>query len=196
MSMQPDHLSSDKANDIRDQLLVMRWQDGESAAMNELVDRWYKRLWRHARRLTDSDDDATEVMQNAWLGMIKTIRRLDDPARFKYWAYRIVTNKSADFIRQRVWYKEKTQSLGHIEPVAPVENVPEESLTRMLSKLSLEHRTVISLRYAEELSLEEIALLLNLPLGTVKSRIHYALESLQKMAQKENDHGKSGKQTS
>ena len=77
-----------------------------------------------------------------------------------------------------------------MEPVAPIENVPEDSLTWMLAKLSLEHRTVISLRYAEELSLEEIALSLDLPLGTVKSRIHYALESLQKMAHKENNHGK------
>ncbi|MCL2118068.1 MAG: RNA polymerase sigma factor [Planctomycetaceae bacterium] len=178
MSLPPDHWNP-KTDSVRTQLLVMRCQDGESVAMAELVDRWHQRFWRHARRLTDSDDDASEIMQNAWLGIIKTIGRLDDPARFPYWAYRIVTNKSADFVRQRVRQKEKTQPLGEIEPVAPVESTPDDSLKRMLSKLSLEHRTVISLRYAEELSLEEIALSLDLPLGTVKSRIHYALKTLQ-----------------
>ena len=95
MSSPHDNSNTDrnaKTDVIRDQLLVMRWQDGESAAMDELVERWHKRLWRHARRLTDSDDDATEVMQNAWLGMIKTIGRLDDPARFQYWAYQMLRN--------------------------------------------------------------------------------------------------------
>ena len=88
--------SATNSHAVYDELLVIRWQSGEAAAMSELIDRWHARLFRHVRRLTDSLDDAAEVMQETWLAMIRSITRLDDPAKFPAWAYRIASNKAAD----------------------------------------------------------------------------------------------------
>jgi RNA polymerase sigma-70 factor (ECF subfamily) len=178
---------------VYDELLVLRWQSGEAAAMSELVDRWHTRLFRHVRRLTDSIDDAAEVMQEVWLAMIRNVLRLDDPQKFPAWAYRIASNKAADFVRKKS--RHKTASLDEPEKIiakmpAKIPAAESGDLTALLEKLSVEHRTVVSLRYGEEMPLEEIAETLGVPLGTVKSRLHYALEYLRNQNNVEVSHGK------
>jgi len=164
---------------VYDELLVLRWQSGEADTMSELVDRWHARLFRHVRRLTDSQDDAAEVMQESWLAMIRSITKLGDPARFPAWAYRIASNKAADFIRKKS--RHRTVPLEEPEQIVAKTPAPEsDDLTALLGKLSLEHRTVVSLRYGEEIPLDSIAETLGIPLGTVKSRLHYALDFLRK----------------
>jgi len=166
-----------QSNAVYDELLVLRWQSGEAAAMSELVDRWHVRLFRHVRRLTDSVDDAAEVMQESWLAMIRSIAKLDDPAKFPAWAYRIASNKAADFVRKKT--RHRTIPLDEPEQIVAKTPVSEsDGLTALLAKLSVEHRTVVSLRYGEEMPLEAIAETLGIPPGTVKSRLHYALEFL------------------
>ena len=85
-----------------DQLLVMEAQDGDVRAMEALVRRWQKRLWQHALRLTDDREAAWDVTQQTWLGIIKGLRRLNDPARFRAWAYRITTNQAMDWLKVTV----------------------------------------------------------------------------------------------
>ena len=97
--------SATNSHAVYDELLVIRWQSGEAAAMSELIDRWHARLFRHVRRLTDSLDDAAEVMQETWLAMIRSITRLDDPAKFPAWAYRIASNKAADYVRKKTRFR-------------------------------------------------------------------------------------------
>lgn len=162
---------------VYDELLVLRWQNGEVAAMSELVDRWHARLFRHVRRLTDSADDAAEVMQETWLAMIRSVPKLDDPAKFPAWAYRIASNKAADFVRKKS--RRRTVPLDEPDEIVAKTPTPKhDDLINLLNGLSVEHRTVVSLRYGEELPLEAIAGMLNIPLGTVKSRLHYALDFL------------------
>ncbi|MDR0703757.1 MAG: RNA polymerase sigma factor [Planctomycetaceae bacterium] len=162
---------------VYDELLVLRWQNGDAAAMSELVDRWHARLFRHVRRLTDSHDDATEVMQETWLAMIRSVPKLDDPAKFPAWAYRIASNKAVDFVRKKLRYR--TVPLDEPDEIVAKSSTPKHNdLTDLLNGLSVEHRSVVSLRYGEELPLETIAGMLNIPLGTVKSRLHYALDFL------------------
>ena len=172
-------MAATKSDAVYDELLVLRWQSGEAAAMSELVDRWHKRLFRHVRRLTDSADDAAEVMQESWLAMIRSVMRLDDPAKFPAWAYRIASNKAADYVRKKL--RHRTVSLEESEQLVAKPPAPESiDLIALLGKLSVEHRTVVSLRYGEEMPLEAIAETLGIPLGTVKSRLHYALDFLRK----------------
>ena len=170
-------MSAKNSDTVYDELLVLRWQCGEAEAMSELVDRWHARLFRHIRRLTDSVDDAMDVMQETWLAMIRSIEKLDDSAMFPVWAYRIASNKAADYVRKksrcRTVTLDKPEQLVAKTPVSESEN-----MIAMLAKLSVEHRAVISLRYGEEMPLETIAETLGIPLGTVKSRLHYALEFL------------------
>jgi len=169
---------------VKDEWLVLRWQDGEVDAMNELVERWNARLLRHARRLTDSDQGAADIVQEAWLGIVRTIGRLNDPARFSYWAYRIVSNKAADRIRRRS--RRRASNLDDETGIVDLRNSANDSVdakdevTSLLKGLSVQHRTVVSLRYGEDLSVKRIAQVLRLPVGTVKSRLHYALESMRR----------------
>ena len=166
-----------QSDTVYDELLVLHWQSGEAEAVSELIDRWHARLFRHARRLTDSVDEAAEVMQETWLAMIRSIARLDDPAKFPAWAYRIASNKAADFMRKKS--RHRTVSLEEPEKIVANIPVPEsDNLTDLLAKLSVEHRAVVSLRYGEEMPLNVIAETLGIPLGTVKSRLHYALAFL------------------
>ena len=83
-----------------DEILVMDAQDGKARAMEMLVSRWQKRLWQYAYRLTGNAEGAWDVTQQSWLGIIKGLRKLHDPASFKAWAYRITTNKSINWIRK------------------------------------------------------------------------------------------------
>jgi RNA polymerase sigma-70 factor (ECF subfamily) len=165
---------------VYDELLVLRWQSGEAEALSELVDRWHARLFRHVRRLTDSADDAAEVVQESWLAMIRSIENLDDSARFPAWAYRIASNKAADYVRKKS--RHRTVPLAEPEQLVAKTSASESddllALLALLAKLSVEHRAVVSFRYGEEMPLETIADTLNIPLGTVKSRLHYALEFL------------------
>ena len=99
-------------SNIEDQLLVMDAQDGDVKAMEKLVSRWQKRLWEHAFRLTGDNQAAWDITQQAWLGIMKGLRKLHDPANFKPWAYKITTNKSIDWISKKKTDKQPRRSSG------------------------------------------------------------------------------------
>jgi len=90
----------EERSSVEDQLLVMDAQDGDAQAMEKLVRRWQKRLWQHAYRLTSDSQAAWDITQQSWLGIIKGLRKLHDPAKFRSWAYRITTNKSIDWMKK------------------------------------------------------------------------------------------------
>ena len=169
-----------------DELLVMRCQDGDAEAMNALVSRWQRKLWRHARRLTGREDAAWEVLQDAWLGIIRGLRRLDDAARFRPWAYRIVTNKAADWIKKHRRRREKRQELPEAIPAVETDaSADAEEMQVALSKLPIPQAVVLSLHYLENFSVAEIAITLKVPEGTVKSRLHNARGELRRLWQRQ-----------
>ncbi|MBM3746363.1 MAG: hypothetical protein FJW34_11250 [Acidobacteria bacterium] len=89
--------------DLRDQLLeevlVAECQRGSAKALETLIGRWQKRLWRYVYRLTGRSEAAWEVTQESWLGIVQGIGLLQDPARFKAWAYRVTTHKANDWMQ-------------------------------------------------------------------------------------------------
>jgi RNA polymerase sigma-70 factor, ECF subfamily len=85
---------------IVDELLVMDCQSGKTEALDMLVSRWQKRLWQHAYRLVGNTEAAWDITQQSWLGIIKGLQKLNDPANFRAWAYRITTNKAIDWIKK------------------------------------------------------------------------------------------------
>lgn len=161
-------------------MLVMDAQDGDAGAMEKLVSRWQKRLWYHAFRLTDDAQAAWDITQQSWLGIIKGLRKLHDPANFKAWAYGITTNKSIDWIR-------KTKAVRHIS----IEEIEEQQhkakydtgLKELIEKLDIRKRVVLCLYYFEQLDVSEISTALNIPRGTVKSRLHNARKELKEFWQ-------------
>jgi RNA polymerase sigma-70 factor (ECF subfamily) len=164
-----------------DEILVMDAQDGKAKAMEILVSRWQKRLWKYAYRLTGNSEGAWDVTQETWLGIIKGLRKLNDPANFKAWAYRITTNKSADWIK-----KDKNVKKISIEEIKNhhQKEKKDAGLKELLQKLDIKKRAVISLFYFEELSVPEISVALKIPNGTVKSRLTKARKELKELYQK------------
>lgn len=170
----------DHREQLVDELLVMDAQSGRVKAMEMLVSRWQKRLWRYACRLTGSPEAAWDVTQESWLGIVRGISRLGDPARFRPWAYRIVTNKANDWLRESI----RTKQLS-----ADIDAVPRQSdehqtaavaadLHSVLHRLSKPSRAVLTLHYLEDFGLADIARILRVPQGTVKSRLHTARNEL------------------
>ena len=168
----------DERSNIQNQLLVMDAQAGDTEAMEKLVSRWQKRLWLHALRLTGETQAAWDVTQQTWLAIIKGLRKLHDPANFKAWAYKITTNKSIDWIK-------KTKTNKHVSMEQIHEHQFEEKkdigLHELMEKLDLRKKAVLCLYYFEQLTVPEISIALNIPTGTVKSRLHSARKELKKL---------------
>ena len=118
------------------------------------------------------------------MAIVKGIRRLNDPAGFPAWAYRIVGNKCADWIRQRQRQRGLQQSAAHASESVPPEleaETDQDDIGRLRSaigKLAPEHQVVVHLHYLEGLSVADIARSLKVPVGTVKSRLHHARNQL------------------
>ena len=167
------------------ELLVLRAQDGDHRALCALVDHWQVRLSRHALRLTGDGEAAAEVMQEAWLAVVRSLRRLDDPACFRTWAYRIVTNKCADWVRRRARGRADTRPLDHDpagEDRQPAELREEiAALRQALAQLPPERRAILAMFYLDDLSIRDIAEAFSLPVGTVKSRLFHARNHLKQV---------------
>ncbi len=169
---------------IEDELLVLRSQEGDLAAFDELVDRWQERLWRHAWRLVGDETAAWDVLQEAWIGISRGITRLEDAAAFPAWAYRITSNKCRDRIRRERRRREAVEAYSdqvrHAEEEASASHERCADLREALSRLCGRDRAILSLRYQEGFDTAEIAEILRVPEGTVKSRLHYARKRLRK----------------
>ncbi len=174
---------------INDELLVIRVQEGAAEAFTELVQRWQDRLWRLAWRLTDDEQAAWDVLQDAWIVISRRIRRLADPAAFPAWAYRITSNKSRDWIRRRRRIRRADEAYGGRRREADSGGNPTQhaNLRDALADLSGRDRAILSLRYEDDFSTAEIAEILGIPSGTVKSRLHYARQRLRQFLEEDND---------
>ncbi|HVS15144.1 MAG TPA: RNA polymerase sigma factor [Thermoanaerobaculia bacterium] len=176
---------------VMDELLVLRAQEGDMRALSLLAGRWNDRFLAHAWRLTGDRDAGRDVVQEAWLAIVRRLPTLGDVSRFRAWAYRIVGNKSRDWIRGRRRRRAGVERLSR-EPIDAVTDPeaaqsqepggePETGRLRAeLRRLDAEHRVVLSLFYLEGLKVREIADALELPRGTVKSRLFYAREQLRR----------------
>ncbi|MBN1803703.1 MAG: RNA polymerase sigma factor [Sedimentisphaerales bacterium] len=163
-----------------DEILILDCQSGSAKAPEILVSRWQKRLWKYAYNLTGDADASWDVTQESWLSIIKGLRKLNDPAKFRAWAYRIITNKSTDWIRKNKTVKKV--GLDEIEE----QQLEKKNLDvkELLEKLDIGKKVVLSLYYFEQLSVSEISVALKIPKGTVKSRLHGARKELKELYQK------------
>ncbi|HEY6563480.1 MAG TPA: RNA polymerase sigma factor [Pirellulaceae bacterium] len=172
--------------DILDELLVLRSQDGEKRAWRNLVRRWNPRFLAHAQRVTGRAEVAADVTQEAWLAMIRGIGGLEDPARFRSWAFRILANKIADWARRK---KIEPVTVDHDHVLADQEDEQSSAderahaerlkqLRKAIRQLPDEKRALLTMVYLEDMSLAEAALALGIPEGTVKSRLFHLRQDL------------------
>ncbi len=176
---------TDRQEEIQDELLVLQCQEGNDNALETLIKRWQPRLSRLAWRLTAHREAAADIVQDAWLAIVRGLNRLDDPARFRAWAYRIVSNKCADWTRRRILHRSVTKDLQDAaasasgDPSNEADSAGEVHRMRdALMELPDEQRAILSLHYLDDMSVAQIARVLGVPVGTVKSRLHHARNRL------------------
>lgn len=171
---------------IEDELLAIRCQLGEQAAFDELILRWHEPLWRYVRRLTGDDEPAAETVQDVWLRVLRGIARLREPARLRAWLFGIARRAVMDRLREE-YAAPSFVPAGDCEIAAQDDPAdPEEELARMheeLMRLPVVERDVLTLFYLRELTLSQISEVLEIPVGTVKSRLFRARHALRDQMQ-------------
>jgi RNA polymerase sigma factor (sigma-70 family) len=166
-----------------DELLAVRCQLGEREAFDALIARWHEPLWRYLARLAGNDDAARDLAQDTWMRVFRGIARLREPAKLRSWLFGIARRVAMD--RLRAQYARAPQTHVELDAIAadiPDVNLEEEfaTLESGLATLPIIERETITLFYLRELSLEEIAGLLSVPVGTVKSRLFRARQMLRR----------------
>lgn len=168
---------------IYDELLVLKCQDGDRNAFDELVSRWQERLWAYAYRLLGEKDTAWDMVQETWMTIVKKINSLKHAEAFPQWIYRILSNKCTDWIRKQQAQRQLKENIKEefkdVKQDRSTQDSKYDALRKAFKQLSSEQRLIISLKYAEGFDVKEISKILDIPEGTVKSRLYYARKQLQ-----------------
>jgi len=190
---------SSKAQEVAiDRILVDRFKAGDQGAFDEMVTRYWDRIFGMVNQLLRNQQDAEEVTQDAFIRAHRALGNFRGESSFSTWLYQIATNLA----RNRYWYwwrRKRDRSVSFEAPlgtdsdatladVFPAEVVSPEDATVTqefvdrvaagMEQLSEKHREILVLRNVQNLSYEEIAEILKISVGTVKSRIARARESL------------------
>ncbi len=171
-----------------DELLVRRAQLGDRDALESLVCQWEGRLLYYIRRLVEDEAIAWDVLQETWIKVIRGIRSLRDPRSLPLWLYRIA--RATAMTHWRALYRQREESLSdeHASETAgdwAFEAEEAEAIHWALSRLSFDQREALTLHFLEDFSVEEVAGIVGVPPGTVKSRIHYGKKALRRILDQE-----------
>jgi RNA polymerase sigma-70 factor, ECF subfamily len=167
---------------VYNELLVLRCRRRQKEALEELVRTWDRPLLYYIRRLVGDEQESLQILQQTWLKVLQALDRLREPRKLPLWLYRIAHKTAMSHLRSRY----SQEALFPPDAAVPdiTDNRPEpsfddaEQIHYGLSRLTLMHREVLTLFFLEDLSLEEIASVLEIPVGTVKSRLHHAKRAL------------------
>ncbi len=180
-----------RPEDIRDELLVLRCLRRDADAWDELVQLYYDRLFYYVRRMVDEDEQAAHLLQEVWVKVLQSLAALRDGGRLAPWLYSITRHVVMNHYREQ--YSE-TNALS-------AETLDEQTLddsidtTRFddaemihfgLGRIGWVEREVLTLHFLDDLSIAEIATVLGIPPGTVKSRLHRAKSELRQVLVREN----------
>ena len=179
-------LMNDIADSLYEQVLVLRCQTGDGTAFSELVERFAARLEYYVRALLGKERraDADDVLQEVWLDVHRSIGTLADPGALAAWLYRVARNRTVRHLRKRIL---PTRAIDDLQSETEIDcgedfSVEDaEAIHVALDAVVPEHREVLVLRYLEEMSYEGIATITGCPVGTVRSRIHYAKLALRRV---------------
>jgi RNA polymerase sigma-70 factor (ECF subfamily) len=171
---------ADRCDGRSDQALVAGALAGSEADLEVLFRRHWPRAYRAAFLIVHDHGAAEDVAQEAFLAALRHLRRFDRRRRFGPWLGAIVANRAIDWLRAREARRESTDERGELP--ARNEAVPgrySEELLNALASLTPEHRAVVVMRHVLEYTPGEIARALDLPRGTVNSRLRRGLDTLE-----------------
>ena len=167
-------------DELIERVLILRCQMGDRDAIADLIRRYERPLRYFIGRLTANRDTAEELFQETWLKVIRMIGTLRELDHFAGWLYRIARNAVYQDGRGR-------KAFEILDPEIPAGQDVEQQviltddvakLHRCLDKLTPEHKEVLMLQFLEQMSYQQMAYVLDCSVGTVRSRIFYAKQSL------------------
>ncbi len=176
----------DRAKSEPETWLVLRAQSGDRKALDKLLQTIQGPLYRYISTLIRERGLAEDILQEVFIRLYRKLRWLREPRVFRSWAYQIATRETFRYLkREQRWIDQvRDETILNSLPALPgrAEFAAEldEQLPQMIAKLSPASRAVIVLYYLEEMSFEETAAVLEIPVGTVKSRLAYGLEKLRR----------------
>jgi len=183
---------ADQIKSLWERALVLRCQAGDASAFDEIVEAFHPRIRLFAISLLGREDsELDDLLQDVWLSVYTGIGRLRRAGSFRAWLYRIVRNKCARTFCARRWHLvtlNTTDDLAERLDETGMTHRHIEVLPKAMRHLSAKHREVLLLHYWEGFSSEEIAQVIGIKAGTVRSRCHYAKEKLKKALLKEVNH--------
>lgn len=173
---------------LTDRELVLQLQNGELAALGDLFDRHQHLVFRTAVGITGDEQVAADLLQDVFLRMHRFARHIDPDRPLEPWLYRTTANLTY------TWLKRRKRWLRPLEDVAEwlvgsskqspayITETDEEwrDIKKAIASLSLQQRVVVVLYYINDLSLQEISEILDIPVGTIKSRLFYGRQALKK----------------
>jgi RNA polymerase sigma-70 factor (ECF subfamily) len=172
---------------LHDRELILQLQQGSLDALGELFSRYRETVFRTAFAITGDSDAANDLLQDVFLRLHRFSGHIDTNRPLEPWLYRMTANLSYTWIKQK---QKRTSLIEEIadwfekgsERTSPHELAEEkdvwEQILHALHALPLQQRVVVVLYYMNDLSLQEISEILDVPLGTVKSRLHYGRRAL------------------
>jgi len=177
--------------------LITAFLSGDIHAFNMLVRRWEKPIYNYILRNTGDVEATKDLCQMTFIRVYKQLKKLKEPEKFSSWIYRIATNQCYDeFKRQKrkrnrhIHHIAKDGSRNLMEEIADTKNKTPEIechnkqvsaiLKEALDNLPVEQRIVVIMKQYQGLKFSEIALSLNEPVNTIKSRMYYGLKALRK----------------
>ena len=173
--------------------LVLRAQVGDRAAFHELVALYQERLTYYVHRMVQDPDQSRDILQQTWLDVFRTLGKLQSPAAFRVWLYRITHDRVVTYIRRQIVDSDARDRLAvdaieseQCNDLDLLENV--ELVHFALNQLSVIHREIMTLRFLEEMDVKEIARVMECSEGTAKSRLHYAKNAMRRIIAEEQGH--------
>ena len=169
---------------VRYAWLALRCQTGEPGAFDDLMAVMERPLLYYAAGLTGNQDSALDVLQEVWLKVFRTIRKLKDPGSLRPWLYSITHGVAVDRIRRD--YKRDISEQVQLDDLFSTDEPSFDKTMGLCHSPGvrlhrLKHREVLVLHFLQDLSLAEIATVVGCSEGTVKSRIHYAKRQMKQI---------------
>ena len=162
-----------------DEDLMTAVASGDETALAALIDRYAASVHAYLLRHSGNRDDADDLLQETWVRVARSAKRFDTARRFRSWIYGIATNLARDLFRRRMTRERALRDLAAHPPAASgAGSVDCGELREHIAELPENMRAVLLLRYYEEMSEAEMAEILDVPRGTIKSRLHAALRRL------------------
>jgi RNA polymerase sigma-70 factor (ECF subfamily) len=174
--------------------LILQLQAGDVEALGDLYDRFNQMVYRTAYAITGEPEAASDLLQEVYLRLHRFAHRVDPSRPLEPWLYRVTANLSCTWVKRRRWMRpieEIAEWFVNDSKPSPAKLAERAEVWRQiehaLGSIPLLQRTVIVMYYINELSIQEISDVLEVPVGTIKSRLHYGRQALKKLMTKEQN---------